>query len=245
MFPMSQGPPGQMMQFTANPPVPQASGPTGFGAQGQADQQIGGSLPAYGQSGQGQISPQAPASDAIRQGFQSPNQNAPYYNAAGVAGNLGTMAGGAAQPAADFLTQLFNPNLNQMESNFMGASLGNALTGLEQGFNRQESQFEDTPFHSGLLQAQGDTMEQMTRDMFQTGAQLGLQREQTAAGQVNTPFNQAMGAAQVPVQMQQQMTQQANSQFQQPYQIPQAIWSGVPVSAPSIVANQGSQGKSF
>lgn len=188
--------------------------------------------------------PQPGVSNAERQSFLSPNLMAPYYNAAGVAGNLGTAAGSVVPQATNFMNQMLSPNLNQFEETFLGASLGNALQGMNQGFQRQESQFEETPFHSGLPRAQGDVMEQMFRDMFQTGSQMGLQREQIGAQMSQFPFEFTQQAAQVPVQMQQQAYQQANDAFMQPYKLPMQVWSGIPVSAPTYLANQGGGGKS-
>lgn len=214
-----------------------ANGPYGFGPTG-ADQQPNTSLPNV-PNGLPIQPPQPPSADPYRQAFMQPNLTAPYYNAAGVAGNLGTMWGQVAPQSAQFVNNQFSPNLTPMEQSFMGASLGNALAGMNKGFQRQEAQFEETPFHSGLPQAQGDVMEQMFRDMFQTGAQMGLQRQQTAAGLAQYPTEATMAAAQVPVQMEQGLFNQANNAFMQPYQLPMQVWSGIPVSAPALIANQG------
>lgn len=218
------------------------NGAFGFGPNGP-DVQSGAPLPNV-PNGLPIPYPQPAANEEIRHSFMSPNLTAPYYNAAGVAGNLGTLTGQVAPNAANFMNQLFNPQLNQMEQNFMGASLGNALAGMNEGFNRQEGQYEGTPFHSGLPQAQGDVMEQMMRDMFQTGSQMGLQRQQIAASQAQFPFQFTAEAAQIPVQMAQGMFNQANTAFNAPYQIPSAVWGGYPVTAPATVVNQGG-GKPF
>lgn len=186
------------------------------------------------------LMPQPAANTATRQSFMPPNYMAPYYNAAGVAGNLGTMLGGAAPAAANFMQGMFDPNLNQMESSFMGASLGNALRGMDQGFQRQEAQFEGQPGHSGLFAAQGDVMEQAMRDLMQTGSQMGLQREQLAAGMSQFPFTGTMEMANQPVQLQSQMYNQLNNAWAQPYQEANTVYSGIPVSAPAVIANQGS-----
>lgn len=177
-----------------------------------------------------------------RNNFLGANYTAPYYNAAGVAANVGTMLGQAAPGAAAFLQDQFNPNLNAFEQAYLGAGLGNALTSQEQGFNRAEAQFENSPFHSGLNQAQGDVMNQTSRDLIGTAAQMGLQREQQAAGLVQYPFEGAMQAAMVAPNLAEREFNMANSAFGMPQQSAQQMWSGIPIPSPTILTGGGGGG---
>lgn len=172
---------------------------------------------------------------------------APYYNAAGVAGNVGTMLGQSAPAASNFLQGLFSPTLNSFEQAFLGAGLGNALTTQEQGFNRQEAQFENTPFHSGLPQAQGDVMNQTSRDMMSIAGNMGMQRQQLANQQVQYPFQGALQAAMVGPSLAEREFNLANTAFSIPYQLPMSVWSGIPVPSPAVITGQGSSsgGKSI
>jgi len=181
-----------------------------------------------------------------RNNFLSANYTAPYYNATGVAANVGTMLGQAAPGAASFLQDMFNPSLNAFEQSYLGAGLGNALTTQEQGFNRQEAQFENTPFHSGLNQAQGDVMNQTSRDLLSTAGQMGIQREQLAGSMVQYPFEGSLQAAMVAPQMSERMYNLANNAFGQPQQTAMQVWSGVPVPSPAVITGQsGGGGKSI
>lgn len=172
---------------------------------------------------------------------------APYYNAAGVAGNVGTMLGQVAPGAQSFLQGLFSPTLNSFEQAYLGAGLGNALTTQEQGFNRQEAQFENTPFHSGLTQAQGDVMNQTSRDALSTAGQMGMQRQQLANQQAQYPFQGALQAAMVGPSMAEREFNLANTAFSTPYNLPMSVWSGIPVPSPAVITGQGSSsgGKSI
>jgi len=182
------------------------------------------------------------ASVDTRNNFLSANYTAPYYNAAGVAGNIGTMLGQAAPGAAAFLQDQFNPNLNAFEQSYLGAGLGNALTTQEQGFNRAEAQFENSPYHSGLNQAQGDVMNQTSRDLMGIAGQMGMQRQQTAAGLVQYPFEGALQASMVGPQMSERMFNLATNAFAQPQQTAMQVWSGIPIPTPTVIAGGGSGG---
>jgi len=189
--------------------------------------------------------PYAPT-DTYRNNFLSSTYTAPYYNATGVAANVGTMLGQAAPGASNFLQQTFNPSLNTFEQAFLGAGLGNALTTQEQGFNRQEAQFENTPFHSGLNQAQGDVMNQTSRDLMSIAGQMGMQRQQLAGSMVQYPFEGALQAAMVGPQMSERMYNLANNAFSQPQQTAMQVWSGVPVPSPAVITGgQSGGGKSI
>lgn len=187
------------------------------------------------------VIPGAPArapQDMVNQ-FLSPNFVAPYYNAAATAGNLGTMmTAGVAPQAAQFMQSQFDPNLNSMEQSFMGAGLNNASRALEQGMMRQESQFEETPFHSGLARAQGDVMNQTADSLIGQGAQLGLQREQMANQTAQFPFNYGLQAAQVGPNMSERYFNLLNNAYQQPTELGLKTYSQL--SAPSPVINTGS-----
>lgn len=185
--------------------------------------------------------PNPAAGQDVRNAFMPAVFSAPYYNAAATAGNLGTMqTAGVAPAAAQFMQSQFDPNLNQMEQSFMQAGLSNASRALEQGMLRQEAQFEETPFHSGLARAQGDVMSQVADSLIGQGAQLGLQRQQMANQTAQFPFTYGLQAAQVGPNMSERYFNLLNTAFQQPLQLPQATYSQVPV--PSPVVNTGGGG---
>lgn len=180
-------------------------------------------------------------SQDVRNSFMPAVFSAPYYNAAATAGNLGTMqTAGVAPAAAQFMQSQFNPMLNPMEQSFMQAGLSNASRALEQGMLRQEAQFEETPFHSGLARAQGDVMSQVADSLIGQGANLGLQRQQMANQTAQFPFTYGLQAAQVGPNMSERYFNLLNTAFQQPLQLPQATYSQVPI--PSPVVNTGSSG---
>lgn len=183
----------------------------------------------------------APNSD-VRNSFLPPNMTAPYYNAAGVAGNVGTMLGAVAPGAASFMQGVFSPTLNAFENAYLGAGLGNAMVGQEQGFNRQEAQFENTPFQSGLAQAQGDVMNQTGRDLLGTAGQMGMQRQQLAGQMAQYPFEGAMQAAMVGPNMSERMFNLGNLAYREPYQLPMAYWSGINVPSPVVQTSSGGGG---
>lgn len=182
-----------------------------------------------------------------RNNFLAPNYTAPYYNAAAVAGNIGTMLGQSAPGAASFLQQQFDPSLNNFEQAYLGAGLGNALTTQAQGFNRQEAQFENTPFHSGLEQAQGDVMNQTSRDLLSTAGQMGMQRQQLAAGLVQYPFEGSLQASMVAPNLAEREFNLASAAFGQPQQSAMQMWTGFPLPSPAVVtdSDENKKGKSI
>ena len=185
--------------------------------------------------------PNAAAPQEIRNSFMPQNFVSPYYNAAGVAGNLGTMATSVAPAATNFMEGMFSPNLNTMEQSFLGAGMNNASRLLEQAMGRQEAQFEDTPYHSGLARVQGDVMNQFANDLVSQGSQLGLQRQNTAAQMSQFPFTYGLQASQVAPNMSERMFNMYNSAFQQGTQLPLSVYTQIPV--PSPVVSQSSGGK--
>lgn len=184
--------------------------------------------------------PNAAAPQQVRNSFMPANFTAPYYNAAGVAGNLGTMmTAGVAPQAASFMQDMFNPNLNTMEQSFLGAGMQNASRLLEQAMGRNEMQYEDTPFHSGLMRQQGDTMNQFANDLVSQGSQLGLNRQNTAAQMSQFPFTYGLQAAQVGPNMSERMFNLYNSAFQQGTQLPMSVYTQIPVPSPVVTQSTG------
>lgn len=183
---------------------------------------------------------------ATSNAFLPAHYTAPYYNAAGVAGNVGSELANSIPGASNFLQGVFSPNLNAFEQSYLGAGLGNALTTQEQGFNRAEAQFENSPYHSGLQQAQGDVMNQTSRDLLSTAGQMGMQRQQLAAGLAQYPFEGTMQAAMVAPSLAEREFNLANTAFSTPYQLPMSVWSGIPVPSPVVqTGNGGGGGKSI
>lgn len=243
----------------APPPQPQQAPAQGVGADGGPNSSVpSGFNFGFGTSPEiSQVGTQAPnrppgvnipppqpgPSQAVRNAFLPAVFTAPYYNAAATAGNLGTMmTAGVAPAAANFMQQQFSPTLNPMEQSFMQAGLSNASRALEQGMLRQESQFEDTPFHSALPRAQGDVMSQVADSLLGQGAQLGLQRQQMANQTAQFPFNYGLQAAQVGPNMSERYYNLLNNAYQQYTNLPLATYSQVPIPSPVVQTNSGSSG---
>lgn len=174
--------------------------------------------------------------------FLHPNFTAPYYNLVGVAGNVGTAAGSALPGATNFLNQLFNPQLNQMEQTFLQSGTDSALRAQEQAMTRAEQQFENTPFHSGLNQARQDVVNDTTRNLAQSASQAGLQRQQLATSAVQFPFEMPLNAANTGAQASERMFNIANQAYAAPWQIPLSVYSQLPITAPTIATNSGGGG---
>lgn len=227
---------------TTNSERPPQQADYGFGNVNQVNPQTG--LQPIVEVQANQAAPVNPplygAPPETRNAFMPANYTAPYYNAAGVAGNIGTMLGQVAPGAASYMQGLFSPTINAFENAYLGAGLGNSMVAQEQGFNRQEAQFEGSPYHSGLQQAQGDVMNQTSRDLLSTAGQMGMQRQQLANQMAQFPFEGAMQAAQVAPNMAERMFNLGNTAFQSPLQFGTNIWSGIPVPGP--VVSTGSSG---
>lgn len=237
-----QQPPAQGVTPTGEPFANVGSGNNfGFGTS-PAVNQVGEQVPDAppGATLPGPI-PGAP--QATRNAFMPAVFTAPYYNAAATAGNLGTMqTAGVAPYAANFMQQQFSPTLNPMEQSFMQAGLSNASRALEQGMLRQESQFEDTPFHSALPRAQGDVMSQVADSLIGQGSQLGLQRMQMANQLAPFPFNYGLQAAQVGPNMSERYFNLLNNAYQQYTTLPLATYSQIPIPSPVVQTNSGGGG---
>ena len=106
---------------------------------GEGQQGGGGNFYSQGPEAQQQFLPNPDGSNSDRTSneFLHSNYIAPYYNLAGVAGNLGTMQGLIAPQAANFQNQLFNPQLNQMEQTFLqsGTDSGHLSSDSERGLD--------------------------------------------------------------------------------------------------------------
>ena len=225
---------------------------TGMGNQGQQQQtqqgngaQAPGSTYQLGPEGQQPFiqNPDGSNSDRTSNEFLHGNYTAPFYNLAGVAGNLGTMQGLIAPNAAEFQNQLFNPNLNTMEQTFLQSGTDSALRAQEQAMTRAEGQFENTPYHSGLNQARQDIVNDTTRNLAQSASQAGLQRQQLATSASQFPFEFALNAANTGAQAGERMFNMANQAYSAPYQIPLSVYSQLPIQAPTIATSQGGGSK--
>lgn len=174
--------------------------------------------------------------------FLHSNYTAGLYNLAGAAGNLGTMTGLVAPQAADFLSQLFNPQLNSMEQTFLQSGTDSALQAQNQAMLRAEQQFENTPFHSGLNQARQNIVNDTTRNLAQAASQAGLQRQQLATSASQFPFEYTLNAANTGAQAGERLFNLSNQAYATPYQIPLSVYSQLPISAPTIATQQGGGG---
>lgn len=219
----------------------------GFGNGGNGTINPGQVLPNSGPGDKPVLPPQPGPNDSTRSSFLSPNLTAPYYNLAGVAGNLGTAAGSAVPGAANYLQQVFNPNLNQFEQASLAAGNANASKLLEQAMVRAEGQSENSPYHDAIGQVQGEVANQYARDALQTAGNMGIARQQLAAGLASTPFDLTLQNAQVGSQVAERMFNMANTAYQQPYQEPNQIYSQVPLASQTLIpgTQQSSGGFKF
>lgn len=205
-------------------------------------------LPNSAASGDVPLLPPNPgANEQVRNSFLPQNLTAPFYNLAGVAGNLGTAAGQSVQGASNFLQGAFDPNLNQFEQASLAAGNANASKLLEQSLVRAEGQSENSPYHGAIGQVQGEVANQYARDALQQAGNMGIQREQLAAGLANTPFNQTLQAAQVGPSTAERLFNLGNAQQQAALQEPEAIYSQIPLASQTLIppAQQTSGGFKF
>lgn len=184
------------------------------------------------------LPPNPGANQDVRNQFLNPNFTDPYFAQAQAAANLGSTAAQATPAAGNFLTQLFNPKLNQFEQSFLGAGMGNAQKLLEQGMMRVEDQYENNPYHGALPQQQGEVMNQFARDTMSQASQLGLQRQQLATGAVSTPFDITTQQAAIAPQASERLFNMANSAYQEPYKLPLSVYSQIPLASQTLVPGQ-------
>ena len=185
-----------------------------------------------------------PSTD-ISNSFLGNTYTAPFFNLAGVAGNLGTMAGQVAPQAFSFLNQLFNPQLNQMEQTFASSSLQDALRAMNQQTLRAEGQFENSPFHSSLPQVQREIVNDTTNNIANQFASMGLQRQQLATSAVQYPGNFAMQAADTGAQAAERMFNMSNVAYNAPYAQANQTYSQIPIAAPVVTTGGGGSGGKF
>lgn len=185
---------------------------------------------------------QPQASVQTRQNFLSPELLVPFYNSAGVAGNVGTMFGGMLPQMRDFMMSQTDPRLNQMERSFMAASAENSRKALGDLLQRQESQFELMPFHSELPRAQGELQEQLNRDLLQQGSQLSMARQSIGAQMAPMAFQGIQQAAQTGPNLVERLFNLATQAYSAPYQIPLNIYSQLPFVAPTVIQQSGGGG---
>jgi hypothetical protein len=158
----------------------------------------------------------------------------PYLGSMNAASQVGTAAGMALPNAAAFQSDLYGPGLTGMEQAFMRSAGDQGLRGLNQTLNRVEAQFENAPLHGALGAMSMDAANQFATNMMNMGAQMGTQRQNTAAGTLGTTF-------QLPLQAGQQSQEAAsglyNMMTQAMYgdmQYPSAMYSSYPFIAPAI-----------
>lgn len=178
------------------------------------------------------IQPGAPPS--VQNAFLSTAETSPYYNQAEVAGNLGTASGQAVQPAANFMQQLFSPNLSSMSQAYLQAGAANAGINMQQGIGQLQSQYENDPFNTALGRSEANLISQTANNTLQTAAGMGVQQQQIAANQIATPFNLTAQNAATGVTDAQGLYNTANAQFNAPYQEANTVYSQIPISSPVV-----------
>lgn len=184
---------------------------------------------------------QAPSSapDSIRNSFIPPNMTAPFYNASNVFGNLGSYAGAMIPQSANFMNQLWNPNLNSMEQSFLAAGQANAQKLMENAMGQVDAQFETSPYSSARLQMQGDVINQFAKDAMQQAAGLGLQRQQLGLQASQFPWQAASSFADQNMSTIERLMNVANNAFNNPFSIALPFFTGAPFAAPQTLTTQG------
>lgn len=186
-----------------------------------------------------------PPSAEMSNNFMPPTFYSPFYNAAGVTGNLGTLAGQIAPAAAQYWQSLFAPGPNQMEQSFMQSGLNNALQAQAQQQLRMEGAYENMPAHSMLAQQTEDITRDTTNNLLQQASALGLQRQQLAASNMQQPFDITAQMAMQGPALAERMFNAYNQAYNAHFGVPLSFFSGYPIVAPTVVSQGGGGGGIF
>lgn len=192
-------------------------------------------------SGIGNFQSPAAASTDTRNSFLPPNLTAPYFNAAAVHGNLGTLTGSMTGNAAAFMNDTFSPELSALNQSTARNASETASRLMEQGMVRQEDQFENSPFHSALPRAQGEVMNQFARDQMNLVGQLGQQQQQIGAQLAQFPFTSTAQSADQGMNISERLWNMGNQEFNAPMQSALAYYNAAPFTAP-VLSPQSSGG---
>lgn len=166
----------------------------------------------------------------------------PFVSGINSATQMGSFASQAAPAAGHFQQDLYNPNMNAMETNFLGASASQGLRGLNSAMNRIDSQYEGAPGHSARPQQYMDAANQFADSMLSTGSQMGLQRQQMATQNLGQAFGSPLQAISSAQESASGLNNLAQNAMYQDMQYPQAIWSGTPITTPTLVQSSGGGG---
>ena len=166
----------------------------------------------------------------------------PFVSGINTATQLGSFASQAAPAAGHFQQDLYNPNLNTMEQNFLQSSADQGLRGLSTAMNRIDSQYEGSPGHSARPQQYMDAANQFATQMMNTGSQMGLQRQQMATQNLPQAFGAPLQAIESAQQSASGLNNLAQNAMYGDMQYPQAIWSGFPIMTPTLVQQPASGG---
>ena len=184
------------------------------------------------------LSPQAAPGSAYSNFLPSVFRD-PYLSSMNAAAQVGTAAGMALPNAAGFQSELYGPGLTGMEQSFMQSAGEQGLRGLNQTLNRVEAQFENAPLHGALGAMETDAANQFATNMMNMGAQMGTQRQNTAAGTLGTTFQLPLQAGQ---QSQEASSGLYNMMTQAMYgdlQFPMAMYNSYPFVSPTIMQSTG------
>jgi hypothetical protein len=140
---------------------------------------------------------------------------------------------------------LFSPTLSQANQATLQAGTNAAQIALGQAQNQQSSQWENTPFSSGALQANANTALQYSNQLLGEAGSLGQAQQAQANSDVNLPFTDTMSAAAVPVSDAQGLFNTAQTAYSSYTQQPDAVYSQLPLFSPTLLSQSQSPQKAL
>lgn len=181
------------------------------------------------------VAPQPSANQATRNSFLGSAETAPFYNMAGVAGNLGTASGAAVANASNFYQQELSGNLTAAEKASLQAGQQTASSNLAQGMNQVNEQYENNPFADSRVREQGNLMNQSANNLLTNASNMGIAQNQTAAGIASQPFTLTQNAANTGATAATDLFNMANTAYNAPYQLAEQTYSQIPISGSTIL----------
>lgn len=182
--------------------------------------------------------PSGPSQQATQQ-FMPSVFSDPYLSGMSAAANIGSYASAAVPQAAAFQQGMYSPFLNPMEQAFLGSSAALGRLGLEDAFNRIDTQYENSPMASGRTRMYSDAANQFAQQMGQLGSQMGLSRQAQAAQMLPTTFGFPLQASQFGQQSAEGLYGMMQHAMTGDLQYPMSFYSGYPLLPPTVMQSAG------
>jgi hypothetical protein len=202
--------------------------------------------PFNGQNGdvnQGMIKPPGLPGQGYTDMFMPSILRDPLVSGVNAGTQIGSFASQAVPAAGVFQSQLYNPNLNNMEQNFLGSSSDLGRMGLADAFNRIDSQYEGAPGNNARDMQYMDAGNQFAAQMMNTGMQAGLQRQQMATQNLGNAFQAPLQANQFAQESASNLNNLAQNAMYGDMQYPTSVWQSAPMITPTLVQGAASSGK--